>query len=196
MAPIFEQTSEWNLLAALIIGIAFGFVLERAGFSTSRKLAGVFYGYDFTVLKVFFTAAFTAAAGLLYLNYFGIFEFEKVWMPTTYLTPTIVGGAIMGVGFIMGGFCPGTSLCGIATGKIDAFVFVIGIAIGVLFYGLTYEAIWEDFRLLGNIGKVKIGDLLGISPGIAVFIFIMFGLVVFWLVDKIKKEYKIQDVDY
>lgn len=196
MAPIFQQGSEWNLLAALFIGIAFGFVLERAGFSTSRKLAGVFYGYDFTVLKVFFTAAFTAAMGLLYLNYFGVFNYELVWMPTTYVVPTLVGGAIMGVGFIMGGFCPGTSMCGIATGKIDALAFVGGIAIGVFFYGVSYEWLWEDFRLTTNIGKKTMSEVLGISPGIAVLIFIIFGLFVFWLVDKVKKEYNIKDVEY
>ena len=196
MAPIFEQGTEWNLLAALFIGIAFGFILERAGFSTSRKLAGVFYGYDFVVLKVFFTAAFTAALGLLFLNFFGVFDFENVWMPTTYIYPAIVGGIIMGVGFVMGGFCPGTSICAVATGKIDALAFVGGIAIGVFFYGLTYELIWESFRQTTNIGKVTIGELIGTSPGVSVLIFIVFGLLVFWLVDSIKKNYDIKDVEY
>ena len=104
MAPIFEYSSEWNLLAALFIGIAFGWVLERAGFSTSRKLAGVFYGYDFVVIKVFFTAAVTAAVGLLVLNQMGLVYFDDVWMPTTFMAPTIVGGVIMGLGFVLGGF--------------------------------------------------------------------------------------------
>ena len=55
--------AQWDLVIALLIGIAFGFVLESSGFSSSRKLAGVFYGYDFTVLRVFFTAAITATHG-------------------------------------------------------------------------------------------------------------------------------------
>ena len=46
--------NELNLVVALLIGIAFGFILEQAGFSTSKKLVGLFYGYDFTVLRVFF----------------------------------------------------------------------------------------------------------------------------------------------
>ena len=196
MAPIFEYNSEWNLLAALVIGIAFGWVLERAGFSTSRKLAGVFYGYDFVVIKVFFTAAVTAAVGLLILNQMGIFYFEDVWMPTTYLAPTIVGGVIMGLGFILGGFCPGTSVCAAAIGKIDAMAFVGGIVLGIYFYAFTYETIWEDLRKSGSIGKVKIGELIGLSEGAAVLAFILFALVSFWLVDTIKKKYKIKDVKY
>lgn len=196
MAPIFEFTSEWNLLAALIIGFAFGWVLERAGFSTSRKLAGVFYGYDFVVIKVFFTAAVTAALGLFLLNQMGLLYFDEVWMPSTFLLPTIVGGVIMGIGFVMGGFCPGTSVPAAAIGKIDAMLFIAGMIIGVYFYSFTYEWLWEDLRNSTNLGKVKMGDLLGIGEGLAVFGFIVIALVSFWLVDTIKKKFKIEDVNY
>ena len=196
MAPIFEFTSEWNLLAALVIGFAFGWVLERAGFSTSRKLAGVFYGYDFVVIKVFFTAAVTAALGLFLLNQMGLLYFDEVWMPSTFLLPTIVGGVIMGIGFIMGGFCPGTSVPAAAIGKIDAMLFIAGMVIGVYFYSFTYEWLWEDLRNSTNLGKVKMGELLGIGEGLAVFGFIVIALVTFWLVDTIKKKFKIEDVKY
>ena len=196
MAPIFEQGSEWNMVAALFIGIAFGWVLERAGFSSSRKLAGVFYGYDFVVIKVFFTAAIVAALGLMVLNLFGILDFSSVWMPTTFLAPTIVGGVIMGVGFVIGGFCPGTSVCAVAIGKIDAMAFVGGIVLGIFFYTFTYEVLWENLRKSTSIGKVKIGELIGISEGVTILGFIGFGLFAFWMVDAIKKKYKIKDVDY
>lgn len=196
MAPIFEHTSEWNLLAALLIGFAFGWVLERAGFSTSRKLAGVFYGYDFTVIKVFFTAAITAALGLLLLNQMGLIYFDEIWMPRTYLAPTIVAGVIMGLGFIMGGFCPGTSISAAAIGKLDAMLFIGGLALGIYLYGFSYELIWEDLRNSTNLGKVKIGDLFGISEGVAVFAFILMAFGTFWLVNTIKKRFNIKDINY
>ncbi len=196
MAPVFEQGSEVNLIAALLIGIAFGWILESAGFSSSKKLAGVFYGYDFVVIKVFFTAAVTAAAGLLILNQLGLLYFEDVWMPTTYIVPTIIGGVIMGVGFVTGGFCPGTSVCAAAIGKIDAWAFMGGILLGIFFYSFTYESIWEPIRNSTKLGKVKIGDLIGLSEGMAVFAFLLFALFSFWLVDTIKKKYNIKDVEY
>lgn len=196
MAPIFEQASEWNYIAALLIGIAFGWVLERAGFSTSRKLAGVFYGYDFTVIKVFFTAAIVAAVGLLVLNQIGLVDFSLIWMPTTFIAPTIVGGVIMGFGFVIGGFCPGTSVCAAAIGKIDALVFVGGIVLGIFFYSLTYETLWEKLRMSTSIGKVKIGELIGLSDGVTALLFISFGLFAFWLVDFLKKKLDIKDVEY
>jgi hypothetical protein len=96
-----------NLLLAFVIGIGFGFVLEASGFSSSRKLAGVFYGYDTVVLKVFFTAAITAMIGLLFFDLFGWIDLETVYVNPTYLTSAIIGGIIMGAGFIIGGYCPG-----------------------------------------------------------------------------------------
>ncbi|HML85308.1 MAG TPA: YeeE/YedE thiosulfate transporter family protein [Bacteroidales bacterium] len=129
MGPLVTQgiiDPAWNNLIALLVGMAFGFVLESSGFSSSRKLAGVFYGYDFVVLKVFFTAAITAALGLLIMSSIGMIDLSKIFINPTFLGPGIVGGIIMGFGFIMGGYCPGTSFCGAAIGKIDAIVFTLG----------------------------------------------------------------------
>ena len=125
---------EWNNIIALLIGIAFGYILEASGFSSSRKLAGVFYGYDFVVLKVFFTAAIVSIIGLLYMDYLGYVDIGQLYIHPTYLWGAIIGGIIMGAGFVAGGFCPGTSLCGVAIGKIDAMVYVVGIMIGVFIF--------------------------------------------------------------
>ena len=101
--------SEWNFVIALLIGMAFGFILESSGFSSSRKLAGVFYGYDFAVLKVFLTAGIVAVIGLYYMDYLSWVDIKQLYIQPTYLWGAIVGGMIMGVGFLAGGFCPGTS---------------------------------------------------------------------------------------
>ena len=111
MGPISSLTAfpEWlDLLIALLIGIGFGISLEQAGFSSSRKLAGMFYGYDTTVIKVFFTAAIVALIGSQLLSFFGLLDLTKVYVNEYYVAASIVGGIIMGAGFIMGGFCPGT----------------------------------------------------------------------------------------
>ena len=116
--------NELNLVVALLIGIAFGFILEQAGFSTSRKLVGLFYGYDFTVLRVFFTAGITAMIGVIAFGHFGILDLNLIYINPTYIWSAITGGLIMGLGFVIGGFCPGTSVCAAATGKIDAMIFI------------------------------------------------------------------------
>ena len=194
MAPLITPGSEFDLMWAFIIGIGFGFLLEAAGFSTSRKLVGLFYGYDFTVLKVFFSAAATAATGLLLLNHFGIVDYGAIYVPTTYLWPTVVGGSIMGFGFLLGGFCPGTSVCAAAIGKVDAMAFVGGLVLGILFYALSFESVWMEFRQTSNLGVLLVSDVMGISYGVSVLLFSIVAIVTFLVVSKIKEQ--IADVEY
>jgi putative flippase GtrA len=129
---------ETSLVVAFIIGILFGFTLERAGFSNSRKLAMQFYFRDMTVLKVMFTAIVVAMVGLLYLNLADVLDLSLVYLNPTVLGPQIAGGIIMGIGFVIGGFCPGTSLVASAIGKIDGMFYVGGALLGMLIYGETF----------------------------------------------------------
>ncbi|MFN8240922.1 MAG: YeeE/YedE thiosulfate transporter family protein [Bacteroidales bacterium] len=171
-----------NLFLAFIIGIGFGFVLEQSGFSSSRKLAGVFYGYDTVVLKVFFTAAITGMLGLLFFSLFGWIDLNLVYVNPTYLTSAIIGGIIMGAGFIIGGYCPGTSFCGASIGKIDALVFIGGLFIGVLIFGLGYN-LWDGMYMAKFMGSPKMSTFLGLSDGFFVLLVIIAALVMFWVAE-------------
>ena len=191
MGPLVPQeiiAAGWNLLIAFVIGVGFGFVLEQAGFSSSRKLAGVFYGYDTVVLKVFFTAAIVAMLGLLYFSLFGWIDLTLIYVNPTFLTSAIVGGAIMGVGFIVGGFCPGTSVCAAAIGKIDAMVFVGGIIIGVFLFGESYPLI-KELYMAKSLGALKLSDVLGVSQGLLAFGVSLAALAMFWAGEKAEKMF-------
>jgi uncharacterized membrane protein YedE/YeeE len=180
---------EWSYIIAIIIGIAFGYILEASGFSSSRKLAGVFYGYDFVVLKVFFTAALVAVIGLLYMDYLGYLDFNSLYIHPTFLWGAIIGGAIMGVGFVAGGFCPGTSLCAVAIGKKDAIVFVVGILIGIFIFSEFFsflEPLYNGY----SFGNVTLMDSFGVSPYWFVFIFTIIAILAFYITDRIRKKQK------
>jgi rhodanese-related sulfurtransferase len=180
-------SDQLNLIAALLIGIAFGFVLEQAGFSSSRRLAGVFYGYDFTVLRVFFTAAVTAMSGTLLLAYFGYLDLQSIYVNPTWLMPAIVGGIIMGFGFIIGGYCPGTSVCAAAIGKIDAMFFVAGGLLGVFAFGELYP-LYHTFYESTSLGAVKVFDSLGISQGLFAFMLIVLAVGAFTATTMIERK--------
>ncbi len=168
-----------NLLLAFFIGIAFGFVLEQGGFSSSRKLAGVFYGYDTVVLKVFFTGAVTAMAGLLFMSLFGWIDLSLVYVNETFLWSAIIGGVVMGAGFIMGGYCPGTSFCGAAIGKIDAMIFIVGLFLGVFIFAEGYP-LWEEIYKAGFMGSPRISEFFGISEGVIALLVIIAAVLMFW----------------
>lgn len=176
-----------NLLMAFIIGIGFGWVLESSGFSSSKKLAGLFYGYDTVVLKVFFTAGLTAMIGLLFMSLFGWIDLDLVYINPTYLTSAVVGGLIMGLGFIMGGFCPGTSMCAAAIGKIDAMVFIGGLFLGVLIFTEGYPLI-EKMYMANFKGYPRLSEVLNISDGLMALLFIVMALAAFWLAEWFEKK--------
>jgi hypothetical protein len=177
-----------NFLLAFIIGMGFGFVLESSGFSSSRKLAGVFYGYDTVVLKVFFTAAITSMLGLLFFSLFGWIDLDLIYVNPTFLYSAISGGVIMGAGFIMGGFCPGTSFCGAAIGKIDAMLFIGGLFIGVQIFAAGYP-LWEEFYNDKFLGFPKISETIGLSDGLLAFVVILMALAMFWIAEMAEKKF-------
>lgn len=180
---------EWDSIIAILIGIVFGFILEASGFSSSRKLAGVFYGYDFAVLKVFFTAAAVSVIGIYYMDYLGYLDITQLYVHPTYIWAAIIGGIIMGIGFVAGGFCPGTSLCAVAIGKLDAWVYVAGIMIGVFLFSELYtfiEPIYNGY-FLGNITLI---DSFDWNPYWFILIFAVIAIVAFVVTDIIRKRVK------
>ncbi|HCW76336.1 MAG TPA: sulfurtransferase [Candidatus Marinimicrobia bacterium] len=183
MGPLIPNeiiAGNWNFLIAFVIGIGFGFVLEQAGFSSSRKLAGMFYGYDTVVLKVFFTGAITAMLGLLFFSLFDWIDLSLVYVNPTFLWSAITGGVIMGLGFITAGFCPGTSVCAAAIGKIDAMIFIIGIFIGIFIFGESFPLL-QNLFVAGDMGSPKLNQVLGISGGVLALLVILAAAIMFWI---------------
>ncbi len=196
MGPLslISSLPEWvNLLIGFIIGIGFGFALEQAGFSSSRKLAGMFYGYDTTVLKVFFTAAIVALVGSQFLSFFGLLDLSLVYVNPYFIGASIVGGVIMGAGFVMGGFCPGTGISALSIGKIDAFVFLIGGLVGAFLFAETYPIV-ENFALGGFKGPLKVDEWLGVSPGVFTLILIVAAVLLFWIAELAEKKFSRPDI--
>ncbi len=183
MGPLISNgiiSQNTNFFIAFLIGIAFGFILEASGFSSSRKLAGVFYGYDTVVLKVFFTAALTGMLGLLFLSLFNWIDLDLVYINPTYLYSTIVGGMIMGAGFIMGGYCPGTSFCAASIGKIDGMFFIGGMFLGIFIFAEGYP-LWEGFYKAKFMGIPTLSQVLGLKDGIVVLGMIIVAMGMFWV---------------
>lgn len=166
------------LLVYLVIGFAFGVVLEVAGFAVSSRLAAQFYFKDLTVLKVMFTGIITTMALIFLTSGLGLLDYNLIYVNETYLVPGIIGGLIMGVGFILGGFCPGTSLVAAATLKIDGMIFVLGAFFGIFLFGETvgsFEAFWYST----NFGRFTLMDLFQTEAGVVVLGVMIMALLMF-----------------
>ena len=189
MGPLVPDiiSNNLNFIVALVIGIFFGAILEQAGFSTSKKLVGLFYGYDFTVLRVFFTAGIVAMIGIMGFEHYGLIDMNLVYINPTYLWSAIIGGLIMGLGFVVGGFCPGTSVCAAAIGKIDAMVFIVGALFGVLIFAEGYP-LFEPLYKAANLGNPQLFETLGISQNLFAFIMVVFALSAFWVASIVENK--------
>ncbi len=158
-----------SLIVAFVIGIGFGFFLERAGFGSAKKLTAQFYLTDMAVFKVMFTAIVTAMLGLFYLAWIGLVDLSLVYVSPTYLLPQAAGGLLLGVGFVIGGYCPGTSCVAAATGRLDGIVFLAGIVAGIFAFGELYPLL-KGFYSSTPMGSITLPGILGISQGLAVFL--------------------------
>jgi len=156
-----------EMVVALGIGIGFGFVLERAGFGRADNMASIFYGRDFRVMRVMFTAIVTAMLGLYFLDLAGVMPIGNIGLLPTYVLPQLTGGLILGAGFIIGGYCPGTSIVASMSGKIDAMWFVGGLFVGGLGFTAFYDVV-AGFHASTHLGRILLHEYFGISSAYVV----------------------------
>ena len=191
-APFFEYGlfgAGLSLVVALVIGVAFGWCLERSGMGSARKLMGQFYLTDLTVFKVMFTAIITAMLGIFWLGWIGVLDITRVYVPETYILPQLLGGIIFGVGFATAGLCPGTSCVSAVTGRGDGAAAVLGMLTGVLLAGLFF-GILEPFYDSTPHGTFTLPAMTRAPYGVVVFVIVAVALAGFQLAEWIEHRAK------
>jgi rhodanese-related sulfurtransferase len=182
-----SAANPWTYVVFGAIGFAFGYTLEMAGFGDSRKLAAQFYFKELTVLKVMFTAIAVAMTLLFGAVGLGVVDFNLVWVNPTYLASGVVGGLIMGVGFIVGGFCPTTSLASASTGRIDGMLFMLGGFVGAFLFGETERYFDHWYNNAGYYGRLTLDQVLGVSAPALVLIVVLMALFMFWGAEQLER---------
>ncbi|MBI3003968.1 MAG: YeeE/YedE family protein [Ignavibacteriales bacterium] len=176
-----------SLVFAFVIGLGFGFFLERAGFGSATKLASQFYGRDLTVFKVMFTAIVTAMLGLFWLGWLGVLDLSRVLVLPTYFTPQLIGGLIFGVGFVSGGYCPGTCAVAAVTGKMDGWVHLAGMLAGIFIFGELFPLL-ANFYSSDPMGAATLDQVLHVPYGVTVFLVVVLALAGFLAAERIEKK--------
>lgn len=177
----------WSLALGFAVGLLFGFFLERAGFGSARKLAAVFYLKDFAVPKVMLSAIVVGMAGLLTLGRIDLLDLDLLAAMPTYLWPQLAGGLLLGIGFVVGGYCPGTSAVAAASGKWDALAFMGGLLTGIFGFAAIFDRL-KSFYFSGDLGDVTLSDWSGLPPvGIVLLVLLLAGAA-FWLIGRIERR--------
>lgn len=191
LAPV-SKVMDWSnpstALVAVLLGVGFGVALELAGFGNAKTLAGQWYGYNFAVLRVMFTAIVVAMVGLFGLHYLGVVDLGLVSINETFLWPQLVGGLIFGFGFVIGQYCPGTALVACATGKFDAMAFIGGFFVGVVAFFFAFPAL-AGFYGSGSMGRLLLPEALGLPGGVVVFAVVVMALGAFALTHVLDRRF-------
>jgi uncharacterized membrane protein YedE/YeeE len=127
-------------LSGIVLGFVFGFVLENAGFGSGCKLTAQLRFQDWAVFKVMFTAIVVASGGLVLLQALGLLNIvNDLFVPSVLLWGSSLGGVLIGVGMAVGGYCPGTSMVALFSGKFDGLLFLLGIGAGTLLFNAWFD---------------------------------------------------------
>lgn len=128
-----------EIFVLIVFGAMFGYFLEVSGLGSPRKLNAQFTLKDWTVFKVMFTSIVVASVGLWLLSLIEVVDFFDMRISATYFWAMLIGGALLGIGLNVGGYCPGTSVVGFFSGRIDALFFMLGILIGTVIFALLFD---------------------------------------------------------
>lgn len=175
------------LAPAFVLGIGFGVFLEQGGMGNARRLAGQFYLTDLSVLKVMFSAILTCMLGLFWLGRLGVVDPGTLFVPATWLWPQLVGGLVFGVGFVMGGLCPGTSCVAAATGRLDGVFLIAGMLAGVALFNESFPGI-RAFYESTPLGTVTLFEAAGVSRGLAVLAVVVAALAAFRVAEWLERR--------
>jgi hypothetical protein len=191
MLPL-SSTIEFGALAsfaiAFVLGLGFGFCLERAGFGSARKLTAVFYLSDMAVVKVMFTAIVTAMAGIFLLSAAGWLDVGELYVEPTTIAAQLAGGLLFGAGFIVGGYCPGTAVAAIATGRKDAIAFALGMVAGVYAYAELTPGV-DAWIKAESRGETTLPTLTGVGMGWWTLAFVAFLAVAAWGMSALERRF-------
>ncbi|MHC4341094.1 MAG: YeeE/YedE thiosulfate transporter family protein [Planctomycetota bacterium] len=164
----------------LLLGFCFGFVLESSGFGDCRRLAAQFYFREVRVLQVMFTAIVVCMLLLLWSSALGLLDLEAIFVNPTYLASGILGGLVLGFGFIIGGYCPGTSIVSASTLKIDGALFLGGVGLGSLVFGEVADGFRVFYETAGFRGRLTIPEWLGLPAGVVAILIVGMAAFMFW----------------
>jgi len=172
-----------TILLAIVIGAAFGFVLDRIGATNPGNIIRMLNLSKLHLMKTILAgigvASILTFGGLIA----GLVDPGHLSVKTAYIG-VFAGGILLGIGFAIAGYCPGTGLTAAATGRWDAIFFVIGCLVGAAAYMVSYpvakasgllDHLFGGSATLGVIAGTKFpamiegasGEWLGLAIGVA-----------------------------
>jgi uncharacterized membrane protein YedE/YeeE len=159
-----------QIFAPWLLGLAFGWSLQRAGLTHYARIVNVFRLRDLTVLRFMLSALLVGALGIQLGLALGLTA--RAPLPPTAVLSNLLGGIVFGVGMASAGYCPGTIVAEAGEGRLDAWVGGLsGLIAGALGFGLAQPYIMPLLARVGALGRITLAELCGASPWLVLLVF-------------------------
>lgn len=182
MLKLIHDNEKVQLFLGLIIGVLFGFLLQKGGATRYDVIINQLLLRDFTVVKIMLTAVLTGMTGIYLLKTMGLVHLHP--KPGSFAT-SVLGGLIFGVGFGLLGYCPGTVAGAVGQGSLDAlFGGVFGILVGAGIFASLYPRLEKGVLKKGDFGEVTIPQLFKVDPWVVIIPVALLIVVLLFLIEK------------
>ena len=169
------------LIYGLVTGIFFGFFLQKGRVLRYDKQLGALRLMDMTIVKFMLSTVLVGMVGIYLLKDLGL---VKLSIKSTNLGANIIGGLLFGAGWGLLGYCPGTSAGALGEGRWDALWGVVGMLVGAAIFAEVYSTLKTNILTWGNLGKITLPQVLGLSHWVIILVMIFGALVLFWWFEK------------
>jgi len=165
----------------LVTGILFGFLLQKGRVLRYDKQMGALRLMDMTIVKFMLSAVLVGMVGVYLLKDMGL---AKLSIKPMILGPVILGSLVFGMGWGVLGYCPGTQAGALGEGRWDALWGILGMILGAAVFAEFYPALKATVYTWGNLGKITLPEVLGVSHWVVIPVFVVAGISLFWWFEK------------
>ena len=169
------------LIYGLVTGVFFGFFLQKGRVLRYDKQLGALRLMDMTIVKFMLSTVLVGMVGIYLLKDLGL---VKLSIKSTNLGANIIGGLLFGAGWGLLGYCPGTSAGALGEGRWDALWGIVGMLVGAAIFAEVYSTLKTNILTWGNLGKITLPQVLGLSHWVIILVMIFGALVLFWWFEK------------
>jgi uncharacterized membrane protein YedE/YeeE len=157
----------------LLSGIAFGFVIQRAGATNANKMARAHLMINADIPRFMLMAVALSAIGLLGFQVSGV---GRTLVIPTSLVATGIAGTLFGIGWGLCGYCPGTTWAAAGEGRMDAVFALLGGFAGTAVFAQLHEVLIPPLYDPTNVGQITLADWVGSKPMAVAILVIVFGV--------------------
>lgn len=182
----FPTSSITGLILAAIFGLIFGTLLQKGRVTDYNVIVNFFRLKDMTVLKIMLTAIVVGGIGVSLMMATGLAH--GLHIKGTQLLGLAIGSSLFGIGMVLYGYCPGTGVAAIATGSLHALAGFGGMLAGGIAYALSYSWIKSNILAVGDLGKVRLTETIGLPEGFWYPLIAIFAVAIFTLLERAKRK--------